>query len=305
LLTDGTTTLDAVEAALKAQDIEFSRRDAANQEWCFTETSLIVALRPEQRGFAIIDAVSRPWPDDMGNPQTDPMVFAAWSMGHFGPYTFPSGLARAVEQAWCWTAARDVVTAHGGFVRIRLSYAFGAADSDLVLPEGYDPVAELRFLSRAVLPLLDVSGVLCYFNPNGEVLRDACGFRELWSACNEQNNLPLPIWMNIRLYRPNEKLLLMDTVGNSQLDIQDVEAVFPGASYGPQEVDYYLRNLTHYLLDLGRALETGESIDGPGEADLSWVTEALDLGVLAPPRRVVRVFPKTERGRIRKTLSKF
>ncbi|MBI1830087.1 MAG: hypothetical protein HYR84_01390 [Planctomycetes bacterium] len=41
-------------------------------------------------------------------------------------------------------------------------------------------------------------GVLCYFNPNGEVLRDRAGFRETRKACKDQEKMPLPLWMNIR-----------------------------------------------------------------------------------------------------------
>ncbi len=33
----------------------------------------------------------------------------------------------------------------------------------------------------------------------------------------------------------------MDTVGNAQLEIRDIEAVFPLAEYDPGDIDYYLR----------------------------------------------------------------
>jgi hypothetical protein len=47
-----------------------------------------------------IDTVDRPWPDDMGDPKENAEVFAAWSMGHFGPYTYPGGLQRLMGQGY-------------------------------------------------------------------------------------------------------------------------------------------------------------------------------------------------------------
>ena len=68
------------------------------------------------------------------------------------------------------------------------------------MPEDYDPVSEMMFLSRAVMALLKAPGVICYFNPNGEVLRDDEAFCEVWDACIQQQKLPLPLWLNIRFF---------------------------------------------------------------------------------------------------------
>ncbi len=109
--------------------------------------------------------------------------------------------------------------------------------------------------------------------------------------------------MNIRFFHLSDEFSFMDTVGNAQLDIRDVEAVFPKPGYDPARVDYYLRNVTHYLLDLDRELRTGEMIDGPGESDLSWTMEVLDESLAAPPRHVVRLYPKTEQKAVREALA--
>jgi hypothetical protein len=153
----------------------------------------------------------------------------------------------------------------------------------------------MMFLSRMVVALLTAPGAICYFNPNGEVLRDLPSFRELWDACTEQDGIPLALWMNIRFYNLNEGLGFMDTVGNAQLDVRDVEAVFPKDKYDPRDVHYHLRNVTHYLLDLDREIRTGEEIDGPGESSLSWIVDVLDEGAIEPPRRVLRLYPKADR----------
>ena len=146
-------------------------------------------------------------------------------------------------------------------------------------------------------------GVLCYFNPNGEVLRDRATFREHWIECKKQEKIPLALWMNIRFVHVNDRFWFMDTVGNGQLDLQDVEAIFPKDKYQAGDIDYYLRNVTLYLMALDRALKTGEEIDGPGESDLSWTMEVLDQGVIEPPRRVLRLYPKANSKEVREALS--
>jgi hypothetical protein len=60
-----------------------------------------------------------------------------------------------------------------------MSYVFGSKKDALTLPEDYDPVAEMQFLSRAVMALLKAPGVICYFNPNGEQLL-AAKFKSPW-----------------------------------------------------------------------------------------------------------------------------
>lgn len=81
-------------------------------------------------------------------------------------------------------------------------------------------------------------------------------------------------------------------MGNGQLEVRDVEAVFPMNRYDVRDIDYYLRNVTHYLLELDRDMQTGEDIDGPDETNLTWAIEVLDEGVIEPPRNVLRLCPK-------------
>jgi hypothetical protein len=128
---------------------------------------------------------------------------------------------------------------------------------------------EMMFLSRAAIALLKAPGVICYFNRNGEVLRDCASFRRVWDACAEQRTMPLPLRTNILFLNICKTLGVMDTVGNNQLEVRDVEAVFPSARYDTADIDYYLRNVTHYLLGVDRDMRSGEEIDGPGENNLS------------------------------------
>ncbi|MHB1556633.1 MAG: DUF4261 domain-containing protein [Isosphaeraceae bacterium] len=303
LLTDGRTTIDDVKAALVQQGLDVVNELPAQEEWAFGGPSLVVPFRPQVNGYAAVDVVDHAWPDAMGDAKANVMEFGAWSMGFFGPLAYPDGLTRARQHAWGWPAGQDVAERHRGFIRIRLRYAFGAGDDAPVIPDEYDPVEELMFLSRVVLALFQAPGVLCYFNPNGEVLRDESSFRQVWDPCVSRQMLPLSLWMNVRFFNLGESLAFMDTVGNGQLDVRDVEAVFPLAEYEPGNVDNYLRNVTYYLLVVGRELQTGEDIDGPGESDLSWTIEVLDDGLAAPPRRVLRLYPRRSSEAVHAALS--
>jgi len=303
LLTNGQTSIDDIRSALRQHRFEIVQESPAQEIWAFGGPTLLLAFLPEVNGYAAVDVVNQPWPDSMGDPESEPMTFAAWSMGHFGPLTFPGSLARSRQHAWAWRPGQTISAGHRGFIRLRISYGFGANMDAPVMPADYDPVAEMMFLSRAVIALFQVPGVICYFNPNGEVLRDYDSFRQVWDACAEQQKIPLLLWMNIRFFNLSDKLSLMDTVGNGQLDTRDVEAVFPSATYDPSDIDYYLRNVTHYLLELDPEMHSGEEIDGPGESNLSWTIEVLDEGVVVPPRRVLRLYPKASSKAVRQALS--
>jgi hypothetical protein len=303
LLTDGRTRLDDIRAVLRQQGFEVVKEFLPQEHWAFGGHTLLIPFLPEVNGYAAVDLVNQVWPDSMGDPKSDATTFGAWSMGHFGPLAFPGSLARARQHSWSWEGGRTIPEGHRGLIRVRMSYVFGAKRSSPILPADYDPVAEMMFLSRTVLALLKAPGVLCYFNPNGEVLSDHRSFREVWDACAKEEALPLPLWMNIRFFNLDQDLGFMDTVGNGQVEIRDVEAIFPKARYGPGEIDYYLRNVTHYLLGLDREIKTGQPIDGPGENNLSWILEVLDEGLVDPPRHVLRLYPKTSSKAIRQALS--
>jgi hypothetical protein len=137
------------------------------RSWQFSGASLLVPYRTDVNGFFTVDVVNTTWPDGMGDPKSDVTTFAAWSMGHFGPWAFPHSLKRASQHAWGWAPAESIGQGHAGFIRIRLSYGFGAADDKPVLPRNYDPLDEMNFVSRLVLAVLNAPGLLCYFNPNG------------------------------------------------------------------------------------------------------------------------------------------
>lgn len=302
LLTDGQPTIDDIKRALSKHGINIAKELPGGEAWHFGGPSVVIPFIPAVNGNVAVDVVNRPWPDSMGDPKTDPMVFGAWSMSQFGPFTFPGGLARAQQQSWAWADGKKIGPKHRGFIRIRCSYVFGAGNPTILLKD-YKPLDEMNFLNRIAIALFNVPGVLCYFNPNGEVLRDATSFRHDVDACAKQQKLPIHLWANVRLYTINQSYSLMDTVSNAQLDVRDIEAVFPIPMYDEGTIDYYLRNVTIYLLGLDREFKSGESVDGPGENQLSWTIDALENGVASPPRPVYRLYPKAKAREIHALLS--
>ena len=302
-LTDGSTTIDDVVEALENDGFDILKRIPASENTYFHGESALIAFRPEANGFAAIDVVAEPWPDSMGDPDAEPMLFGAWSMGSFGPFAFPGSLTRAGEQSWGWEDGRTIAEKQGGYIRLKLSYAFGADEDASLIPQDYNPRDEMAFLGRVSMALLEAPGVLCYFNPNGEVLRDIATYREEWEESLKERKDPLPLWSNVRLFGLSETLSFMDTVGNSQLDLRDVEAIFPKAECNPGLVDFYLKAVTQYLLDTKKEIQTGETIDGPGESEVKWTTEVIEDSLITPPRRVLRVYPLTIQDEVRETLA--
>jgi Domain of unknown function (DUF4261) len=307
LLTDGRTAIEDVKSVLQAHGFEIVREVPPPKDPVFGGPGLSISFLPAVNGLVAVDVVNQPWPDAMGDPKADAMTFGGWTLGFFGPFTYPGGLARAQKNVFAWEGAGTVCEGYRGFIRLRLSYVFGSDRSAPTLPEHYNPVAELMFLSRMALAILNARGVICYFNPNGEVLRDRASFRKFWDRCTRQSKIPLPLWTNVRFFHfdneMHDEMLFMDTVGNAQLDVRDIEAVFPAAKCRAADVGYHLLNFTHYLLDLGRDLRTGESVDGPYDKEGSWCIEALDPGFATPPRRVLRIYPKDAREMVYKALT--
>lgn len=291
ILLDRRVTLDEIEKLLTEYDIR--QRVHASKEWAFGGPTLVIAYQPERNGLVTVDVVDRQWPDHMGDAKNEPMVFGAWSMGHFGPLAYPGGLQRAAQQCWSWESGRNVSDRHHAFIRIRSSYVFGAGDNDPILPDDYESLPELEFVTKLAATLLDLPGALCYFNPNGEILRDRDGLRESLNYGSANDLPPFDAWSNVRLFEVNPEWTLMDTVGNGQLDIPDVEACFHSESFDLNEVGNFLRNVSLYVLNHGEVINDGDTMDGPG--GIRWRSHQFKYGICDPPRRVLRWLPADDR----------
>lgn len=271
------------------RDFEVCAKREATEDWEFSGPSFTVAYLPAANGYVSIDIANEPWPDGMGDPVHQPTLFGAWSMGFFGPFAFPGSLRRACEQSWSWGGAKASADAHQGFIRVRLSYAFGADDDAPIMPNEYVALPELEFLTRIVDSLLDLPEALCYFNPNGEVLRDRNGLRGILEF-DRQHQLPaIDAWTNVRMFRLQSEWMLMDIVGCKQLDLPDAEALFRDDAYQCAEVANFLQNIALYLLQQGQIIRDGDTMDGPG--GIRWQCRYRENSACDPPRAVFRWYP--------------
>ncbi len=292
-----------------AKDYEIAKTvEEPATEWMFAGPTLVIPYRPDVGGYALVDLVDRRWPDTMGEaaqeatptsePPKEPMLLAAWTSGQFGPFTQVQSLKRATEQSWAWEPGKAVIENHTSFARVRISYALGGVEGAPLMPTDYDPTAELQFVTGLVVKLMNLPQTLCYFNPNGEVLRGRAETKDTIKYAAEDDLPPIELWANVRAFTLAEGVLLMDTVGHSQFDapgrpaFPDFEAIFAKGTRNPQEVGEFFRNLALYLVSNGPdTIKDGDTIDGPGG---SWHVLARKAGLMMPPRPTLRMHPVGE-----------
>ena len=260
--------------------------------------TLVYQYAPESNGHLLVTPANSPWPDDMGDPDESPERFVAWSLGQYSPLAFPGCLERAAEQSWGWEDGGEHVKEHTSHVRLLISYVLGVddvneQDDDLpLLPEEYNPLEELHFLSKAVATLLEMPDAICYFNPGGEVLRDADGLRHGMNYAWSHELPPLDMWTNVRLFRATEKWSLMDTVGNGQFDLPDIEAVYRTEDFEPSDIEGFLRSASLYMLQSEEQVEDGDTAEGPGE--INWMAMECIDALSDPPRPTIRWIPEND-----------
>lgn len=264
--------------------------------WPMRGRGVALAYRPEANGCVIVDLIDRPWPDHMGHPEDDPEVFVSWATGNFGPGAWPGALERACQHSWGWPEGRTIPLRNSAFLRLRSSYFVDAGEDAPFLPGDYDPVHELSFVTSVAAALLRLPEVLCYFNPNGECVKEPARFRSLLKDHASAGRLPLDVWSNVRFFQINAVSpvwSLMDTVGMGQLDAADHEACFQLDAYEPGEIDNFLRNLSAYGVENGPVIESGDTMDGPG--GMVWRGHVLKQSDLQPPRDIIRWLPLDDR----------
>jgi hypothetical protein len=88
---------------------------ATSENLEFGGPSLTIEYLREVNGLVQVDIVNRPWPDHMGDPKKEITLFGAWSMGWFGPFTWPGNLERAMQQSWRWPDAKTIIPTHSSF----------------------------------------------------------------------------------------------------------------------------------------------------------------------------------------------
>jgi hypothetical protein len=291
VLFDAVPTIPALAERLGAFDVLKEVPGAAGEHgWAMGGPSVVLGYRREVNGLVQVDVVDRSWPDGMGSPKDDTAtLFGAWSMGHFGPSTFPGALARACEQSHTWKEGRAIAERHRAFVRVRSSYVFGVPDSARVVPDDYDAIDELRFVSQVQLALAETPGALCAFNPNGELLLEPSRLEAMLLRDLEGKGLAVDAWANVRLFNHREGTQtweLFDTVGMSQIDVSDHEATLPDDHPSFDHVPGLLYSMAAYDAHKGGVLGLDDTATDLGGHD--WRAYASGDGVVTPPRTTLR-----------------
>lgn len=262
--------------------------------WVFGGDGVIVPFRPDVNGYVQADIVSRAWPDGMGAPNgPEAALFAAWGMGHFGPCTYPGNLARAAQHAYAWDQDGEHAHAHQAFVRVRSSYVFGGHSDAPVLPDDYEPLDEIRFVTDVAVRLASLPGAIAVFNPGGELLLDPERIRGIRTGEDEGGELCVNAFANVRMFRPeidpDEPWMLFDSVGMGQVDLQDHEAAAPAGSCEASTVAGLVYSMAEYDLERGGVVgprDTATDLD-----DGFWRARVDGDSLLEPPRPVLRWFP--------------
>jgi len=279
-------SLEDVEAALDDDELESIAVDG--DSWMGASESLIVPFRAPARGTLQIDVQDRPWPDGMGDPQSDVDLFAAWTMGFFGPLVYPGNLGRACNQAVAYPDAVSVAAKHRAFVRLRTSYTNGDPDSKLI-PEGWDPLAELAVLAGYARKLLALPGALAYFDPNGEVILDRAGVDASFAHAERASVPPLDLYTHVRLFNvQGSDFAIMDTVGMDRFFLPDAE-VAVASTIDPNAVAQFLMNVSLHHLRKKGAIPDTHTTDGPGGV---YRVHHREKSLVPPPRAVARFVPE-------------
>lgn len=263
--------------------------------WEHCGPALFLEYRPEYFGQFVVDIVDRPWPDEMDFDKPDTALHKAWVEGCFGIETCPGALERAIEHSWVWPEGREAVKEAKAFLRVRTTFSLDRDEEfeeDDWIPDDYFAPEELMEMHSVVLALLKLPQAICYFNPQGEVLRDEASFDEADELYFENEVPALELWSNVRLFRFDDQWTMMDTVGNSQIQVPDFEAVFFAEAYSPADVEQFLRIATMYFLE-DAEFESREGLKD--ENGVNWKLSIQLDSLCDPPRQIIRLTPDDQR----------
>jgi hypothetical protein len=308
VLFDQPPRLEDVERAIGSWELAGRPNEGAGEHgWAICGPGFMVALR--SGAFAVVDVVSRPWPDDLRAAETTPAISAAWRAGAFGRATAtPGALARAADQPWLWDGAAAAASGHGAFVRLRTGHATRppAAEGE---PEDQDqtyedPTYELMSMTELAQALLRLPGALALFVPAGEALRSKAQTDAALERKIGEGGPPFDLWTNVRavaLAREGDlHWLALDVIGMTQLRLPDQEALFAEGQEEPEAVEALLRNACLHLTSGGPIAPGSTADDARGRR---WKASAA-RGIVAPARPVVRWLPEESARPTEATLAK-
>lgn len=252
--------------------------------------NIAVVLPDLPEALVILDVFDKPWPDHMGSPDTEPDLFSAWGMGYYGPFTFPGSFERAVHFAKTDHQSVEFAKNHNAFIRVKTTYPRNN-DTDPIVPQNYNPIKELMALTAFLQKLLDHLPASIYFNPAGELLLSKQQVDGIMDFCNKENTYHLSLWTNSRLYNWDDDFMFMDSVGNEQFDLPDIEVIIP------KEGEYDLTNVSNFINDISMHSidsfinledeEMFEAFDGT-----KWEILSSEKSLTDPPRNTIRLYPE-------------
>ena len=139
ILLDNEVPLDKIIDAI-SDEFKVVKRIDKSRDWAVSGPAITIEYQKEINGYISVDVVNTPWPDEMGDPQKESMIFGAWAMGHFGPFAYPGNMLRASYN--CWSYRREeICTKHKAFYSNSLKYIFGSVSKMLpVFQRIYDVI---------------------------------------------------------------------------------------------------------------------------------------------------------------------
>lgn len=239
-----------------------------------------VMIEEGATGITMVDVVNQAWPDGMGEPESEPLLFIAWATGMFGPSVFPGALERAVSIGRHRVDGARQVYRHVAFFRIRT----------LGTPSRSNAQRDLTWIAAIADALLKLPDALCFFDPNGEVLLSRELFESRYPAWSQQRSFPLDLWTSVRtltdLAHPNWEII--DIIGLRRFGFPDHEIVVRKNRFTADDLAAFLSDLGARVLDAREVPGHGEQLVGPDGVNFHARSEVHALG--SPVRPVIRWF---------------
>ncbi len=91
-----------------------------------------------------------------------PSVLSPGRSANTDRLAYPGCLQRAGEQSWGWEQGSDEIQQHHAHIRLLISYVLGVEEAEEddeevpLVPDDYDALEELTFLTRAVAAVLEM-----------------------------------------------------------------------------------------------------------------------------------------------------
>src|SRR5260370_9343702 len=184
VLLEYTLTSDQIEQAIKDHNFSLTKYDRGTDLLTLASASVVidVASHLNAQSSVMIDIMSGPWPDRIPDKDQDSVQFLSWHAGAFGPYAYPGCLERALQECRTWATTSKEVQRHTAWIRLRAWHADTTRKDDSSIPENYHAIEELAFITRLLLALDKLPGVIGYFFPGGEALCSRETLSQTWKC---------------------------------------------------------------------------------------------------------------------------